>query len=218
MIHPDFAHITTWVFDLDHTLYPPSVRLFDQIETKMVDYVQTFLNVDRQTANELRSKYWASHGTTLAGLMDIHGMDPHEFLEVVHDIDFSVLPKAPQLSELISKLPGRKLIYTNGTAPYARNVLTARGLLDHFADIYGVEDAEFRPKPERHAFETVFAKAGFDPQNAAMFEDDPRNLEVPKAMGMRTILVAPHPIPKPYIDHHTNPLEDILSQVVYGPS
>ncbi|MEO0357947.1 MAG: pyrimidine 5'-nucleotidase [Pseudomonadota bacterium] len=203
----------TWVFDLDNTLYPPKVRLFDQIEAKMVDFVMDHLNVDRAKANHLRRIYWERHGTTLAGLMDEHGMDPELFLIAVHDIDFTVLPPDPVLRDLITALPGRKIIYTNGTAPYAENVTGARGLGGIFDAIYGVEHAGFRPKPERAAFEAVFGLDGFDLATAAMFEDEARNLEVPKAMGLATVHVAPTANAAPYIDHHCVDLTDVLTQV-----
>ena len=209
----DFRHVTTWVFDLDNTLYPPEIRLFDQIEVRMTAFVQEFLGVDAATANRLRAEYWASHGTTLAGLMDLHGMEPHAFLDHVHDIDFSVLPPDPDLAQTIHDLPGRKVIYTNGTAPYARDVLTARGLLEPFDAIFGVEDAGFRPKPERVAFECVFAKAGIDPTTAAFFEDEIRNLEVPQAMGMRCVHVGPVAAVEPYVDISAPNLLGVLSQL-----
>ncbi len=204
--------ITTWVFDLDNTLYPPSVRLFDQIEVRMVQFVMDHLQIDRIQADHLRRVYWQKHGTTLAGLMDEHGMDPEQFLIDVHDIDFSVLPPDPLLRRHIADLPGRKIIYTNGTAPYAENVIAARGLTGVFDAIYGVEHAGFRPKPERAAFERVFTKDGFDPTQAAMFEDEARNLQVPKSLGMATVHVAPVRDPAPYIDHHTPDLTDFLTQ------
>jgi putative hydrolase of the HAD superfamily len=123
MVKSSFSHVRAWVFDLDNTLYPPEVALFDQIEVLMTDYVAQALKVDHVEANRLRDHYWQSYGTTLAGLMAEHTIDPDPFLIAVHDIDFSVLPPAPELADLIRALPGRKIVYTNGTAPYARNVL-----------------------------------------------------------------------------------------------
>jgi len=214
MTKSDFAHVRTWVFDLDHTLYPPSVGLFDQIEVLMTDYVAGALNVDRAEADRLRDHYWTSYGTTLAGLMHEHQIEPDPFLEAVHDIDFSVLPKDPELAAAINALPGRKIVYTNGCAPYAQNVLSARGLNGLFEAVYGVEHAKYRPKPERAAFETVFALDNLSPEQAAMFEDDPRNLAVPHAMGMRTVHVAPMAKPADHIQHHTDNLTGFLSQIV----
>ena len=206
-----FHHVTTWVFDLDHTLYPPHMALFDQINVKMTAYVMEALGVDRAEADRLRHRYWREHGTTLAGLMDLHGVDPGPYLEEVHEIDFSVLAPDPDLAARIRALPGRRIIYTNGTAPYAEKVIAARGLAGLFDAIYGVEHAGLRPKPERRAFETVFARDGLDPTRAAMFEDDIRNLAAPHEMGLRTVHVAPEPEPAAHVHHHTDDLKAFLT-------
>lgn len=208
-----FQHIDTWVFDLDHTLYPPSARLFDQIEVKMTQYVMDALNVDHAHADHLRQHYWATYGTTLTGLMREHDVDPAPYLTHVHDIDFSVLTPAPDLATKIKALNGRRIVYTNGCVPYAKNVLHARGLTGLFDAIYGVEDAGFLPKPEQQAFETIFEKDGIDPSTAAMFEDDPRNLMAPHAMGMRTVHVADDPVTASHIHHHTSDLTAFLGQL-----
>jgi putative hydrolase of the HAD superfamily len=208
-----FQHIDTWVFDLDHTLYPPSARLFDQIEVKMTQYVMDALNVDHARADHLRQHYWATYGTTLTGLMREHDVDPAPYLTHVHDIDFSVLAPAPDLATKIKALNGRRIVYTNGCVPYAKNVLHARGLTGLFDAIYGVEDAGFLPKPEQQAFETIFEKDGIDPSTAAMFEDDPRNLMAPHAMGMRTVHVADDPVTASHIHHHTSDLTAFLGQL-----
>lgn len=209
-----FSHVRTWVFDLDHTLYPPDMQLFDQIEIRMIDWVMNELGVDRQEANRLRAKYWREHGTTLAGLMRLHDVAPEGYLIDVHDIDFTVLSPDPDLRAAITALPGRKIIYTNGTAPYAENVIQARGLSGIFDAIYGVEHADFHPKPDRAAFEQVFTSDGLEPRKAAMFEDDPRNLAVPHALGMRTVHVAPDPQSHDHIHHHTDDLRGFLTQLV----
>ncbi|MGR3836985.1 MAG: pyrimidine 5'-nucleotidase [Cognatishimia sp.] len=214
MVKDVFSHVDTWVFDLDHTLYPPRMRLFDQIEVRMTSYVMRELNVSRDKADDLRARYWREHGTTLAGLMRNHDIDPDPYLVEVHDIDFSVLDPEPALAEVIGTLPGRKIIYTNGSAPYAEQVLAARGLDGLFAEIYGIEHAGYRPKPEAAAFEQVFARDGLNPKSAAMFEDDPRNLRVPHDMGLNTVLVTPEPDPHPHIHHHTDDLTGFLTQLV----
>lgn len=214
MVKAAFSHVRAWVFDLDNTLYPPSARLFDQIEVRMTDYVARELGVDRVEADRLRDLYWRRYGTTLAGLMAEHDADPGPYLEEVHEIDFSVLDPDPALAAAIAALPGRKIVYTNGCEPYARNVLTARGLSETFDAVYGVEHAGFRPKPEQAAFEAVFALDGLPPAQGAMFEDDIRNLAAPHAMGMRTVLVAPKPYPADHIHHHTDDLATFLSQLV----
>tara|TARA_R110002073_G_scaffold181816_1_gene340151 strand:+ start:200 stop:847 length:648 start_codon:yes stop_codon:yes gene_type:complete len=208
-----FDHVATWVFDLDHTLYPPEMALFDQINIRMTDYVMEALGLDRADADRLRDRYWRDHGTTLTGLMDNHGVDPGPYLSEVHEIDFSVLEPDPTLAARIKALPGRRIVYTNGTAPYAENVLAARGLEGLFDAIYGVEHAGFRPKPEPRAFAAVFARDGLEPTRAAMFEDDPRNLAAPHAMGLRTVHVAPEPAPAAHIHHHTDDLTDFLTRI-----
>lgn len=213
MVKQDFHHVTTWVFDLDNTLYPPRYRLFDQIEVKMTDWVMAALDVDRDRANHLRQHYWDSYGTTLAGLMREHDIDPGPYLTEVHDIDFSVLPRDPELAARLADLPGRRIIYTNACEPYALKVLEARGLSGLFDAVYGVEHAGFHPKPDRAAFEMVFAADGLNPAQAAMFEDDTRNLRVPHAMGMRTVHVAPEAAPADHIHHHTDDLAGFLARL-----
>lgn len=209
-----FLHVTGWVFDLDNTLYPPEARLFDQIEQRMTRYVMEALNVDRARANHLRKHYWAEYGTTLAGLMQEHDLDPEPYLVDVHDISMEALTPDPGLAGHIAALPGRRIVYTNGSAPYAERVLEARGLSGLFDAIYGVEHAGFRPKPETEAFRTVFAADGLIPETAAMFEDDPRNLAAPHAMGMRTVHVAPDPHPADHIHHHTDNLTAFLAKLI----
>lgn len=213
MPKPDFSHVTTWVFDLDNTLYPPAMRLFDQIEVRMTDWVSRKLGVSKEQANHLRATYWRLHGTTLAGLMAEHAIDPHDFLSHVHDIDFSAVTPDAALARRIKALPGRRIVYTNADAPYARRVLAARGLSDHFDAVYGIEHAGFRPKPERQAFETIFALDALTPETAAMFEDDARNLAAPHAMGMRTVHIAPEPEPAPHIHHHHADLSEFLARL-----
>lgn len=214
MVAQSFSHVRHWVFDLDNTLYPPEARLFDQIERRMTAWVMQELQVDQPEADRLRRHYWQLYGTTLAGLMAEHGIDPHGYMHEVHDIDFTVLTPDSGLAARIRDLPGRRIVYTNGSAPYAEKVLAARGLAGVFDAIYGVEHADFRPKPERAAFETVFGRDGIVPETGAMFEDDPRNLAAPHDMGMRTVHVAPAPAPAPHIHHHTNDLSGFLARLL----
>ena len=202
-----FSHVTHWVFDLDHTLYPPSNNLFAQIEVKMVEFMVEELGLTKETANELRQRYWKAYGTTLAGLMREYDIDADKFLYDVHQIDFSVISPDPELADAIAALPGRKFIYTNGTALYARDVIAALHIPNFFDGIYGVEDANYIPKPEAEAFDIVFSKADVPPKKAAMFEDDIRNLVVPKSLGLKTVLVGPKPKePADHIDVVTQDL------------
>ena len=214
MYASEFDHVTTWVFDLDHTLYPPEMRLFDQIEEKMTAYVMRELGVDQSEADRLRSDYWRDHGTTLAGLMRNHDVDPVPYLKEVHEISFAPLSPDPELAAAIKALPGRKIIFTNGTAPYAANVSEARGLSGCFDAIYGIEHAGFLPKPERAAFEAVFGLDGLDPSKAAMFEDDHRNLKAPHEMGLKTVFVAATPRDAAHIHLHSADLTATLKALV----
>lgn len=205
-----FSHIETWVFDLDNTLYPAHVRLFDQIEKRMTAYVMNALSVERAEADHLRQHYWDTHGTTLAGLMREHALDPEPYLADVHDISFEALEPDPTLAARITALPGRKIVYTNADAPYARKVLSARGLDGLFDAVYGVEHANYLPKPEHAAFMRVFETDGLDPKCAAMFEDEARNLAVPHSLGMRTVHVAERSQPAEHVHHHTTDLSNFL--------
>ena len=208
-----FSHVGHWVFDLDNTLYPPEARLFDQIEVKMTAWVMAVLGVEEAEANRLRLHYWQTYGTTLAGLMAEHGVDPGPYLTDVHDIAFDALTPDPALRRAIARLPGRKIVYTNACAPYAEQVLAARGLSGVFDAVYGVEHAGFRAKPARAAYEAVFAADGLAPERGAMFEDDVRNLEAPYAMGMRTVHVARAPAEAPHIHHHTSDLAAFVAEL-----
>jgi putative hydrolase of the HAD superfamily len=214
MVKASFSHVKTWVFDLDNTLYPPQARLFDQIEVRMTRFVMTALGVGQTEADRLRRHYWQLYGTTLAGLMHEHDVDPAPYLTEVHDISLDRLEPDDALGAAIAALPGRRIVYTNGCAPYAERVLAARGLSGLFHGVYGVEHAGFLPKPQRAAFETVFAGDGTDASSAAMFEDDPRNLTAPHEMGMRTVHVAPERHAADHIHHHTDDLARFLRALV----
>ncbi len=179
----------------------------------MTRYVMDALGVDKPRADFLRQHYWAQYGTTLTGLMREHDVDPRPYLRDVHDISFDALEPDPLLAAQIRALPGRRIVYTNGTEPYAQQVLHARGLGDLFDAVYGVEHADFLPKPERAAFETVFQLDGISTKTAAMFEDDPRNLQAPHEMGMKTVHVAPDPHLADHIHHHTDDLSGFLGKL-----
>ncbi|MDO5642649.1 MAG: pyrimidine 5'-nucleotidase [Paracoccus sp. (in: a-proteobacteria)] len=185
-----FAHVTTWIFDLDNTLYPPEAALFAQIETRMTAHVTRLLGVDSAEADRLRQHYWRDYGTTLAGLMAEHQIDAGAYLLDVHDIDFSVLDPAPALAAAIDALPGRKIIHTNADSAYAMRVLDRLGL-GPFEAVMGIEETGFHPKPDARAYAAVIGALDIDPTRSAMFEDDPRNLAVPASLGMETVLVGP---------------------------
>ena len=173
MVAQYFSHVDTWVFDLDNTLYPPSADLFGQMDKRFSAYVTRLTGMDADAALRLCHDYWDAHGSTLIGLMKEYDVDPHEFLADVHDIDITHLDEDPALTAAITGLKGRRIVYTNGSQNHAKRVLAARGLTRAFDAVYGVEDAEFAPKPTETAFSRVFAKDGVVATKAAMFEDEP---------------------------------------------
>ncbi|TPW25787.1 pyrimidine 5'-nucleotidase [Pararhizobium mangrovi] len=187
----DFAHVTDWVFDLDNTLYPRRTNLFAQIDRNMTAYVAELLSLPEDEARAMQKRYYREHGTTLAGLMHHHGIDSNAFLERVHDIDYSHVEPDPALGRAIAALPGRKFIFTNGDTRHARRTAEALGVLDHFDDIFDIVAADLVPKPAGETYDKFLGLNRIDAANAAMFEDLPRNLTVPKSLGMRTVLVVP---------------------------
>jgi putative hydrolase of the HAD superfamily len=191
-----FDHIGTWVFDLDNTLYPASCNLLAQVDRRMSEYIARMLGVPQAHARHLQKAYYRQFGTTLAGLMRVHKLPPGPFLEYVHDIDVSVVPRSPELEAAISALPGRRLIFTNGSRRHAENVAEKLGVLHLFEDICDIAALDYVPKPERAAFDSLLRLHGVDPATSAMFEDMPHNLEVASDIGMTTVLVH-----SDYIDH-----------------
>ncbi len=187
ILRSGFAGVDCWIFDLDNTLYAPEIRLFSQIEARMTAYVARLLSVDLTEASRLRAHYWREHGTTLAGLMAHHRIDPEPYLAEVHDIDLRALVPDAALTAALHALPGRRIVHTNADSRYAGRVLARRQLV--FDAIHGIGETGYHPKPDPRSFAAVLDAHGLDPRRCAMFEDDPRNLQVPHSLGMRTILV-----------------------------
>jgi putative hydrolase of the HAD superfamily len=184
-----FGHVDTWVFDLDNTLYPASCRLFDQIDQRIGAYVARLLGVDLAEAKRIQKGYFYEYGTTLRGLMTLHGVTPDDFLDYVHDIDHSPVAGNPALDRALKALPGRKLVFTNGTVRHAGKVLERLGVTHHFGDIFDIVHSDYIPKPAIGPYRKFIAETGIEPKRAAMFEDIARNLEAPHALGMTTVLV-----------------------------
>jgi putative hydrolase of the HAD superfamily len=187
-----FAHVTDWVFDLDNTLYPHHSNLFAQIDEKMTNYVADLLTLSREDARKLQKELYQQYGTTLSGLMERHKIDPDDFLEKVHDIDYSWLVPDPVLGTAIRQLSGRKFIFTNGDRRHAERAARQLGILDHFDDIFDIVAAGLTPKPARQTYEKFAELHAVTGPNTVMFEDLARNLSVPKALGMTTVLIVPH--------------------------
>jgi putative hydrolase of the HAD superfamily len=209
-----FDHVETWIFDLDNTLYHPSARLFDQINIRMTEFIMTTLGTSRAEADRLRLSYWQSHGTTLGGLVAEHGIDPDQFLAEAHRIDLGALAPDPELAAAIAGLPGRKIVHTNGARAHAGRVLAARGLQGLFDAVYAIEDKALVAKPRPEAYRRIAELDGLDPRRAAMIEDEPRNLEVPKSLGMVTIWLcheAGRKAPE-WVDHRITRLNRFLAE------
>lgn len=179
----------TWVFDLDNTLYPAECDLFAQIDQRMTDFVARFLRLDRDVARATQKKYYAEHGTTLNGLMTMHGMKPEEFLAHVHEIDLSPLPRSPELVSAIKALPGKKYVYTNGSRRHAERVTEYMGLGEVFDGRFGIEDSIYTPKPAQSSYDAFCERFKITPNRAVFFEDLARNLAPAHAMGFATVLV-----------------------------
>jgi putative hydrolase of the HAD superfamily len=193
MLHPKrtFAHIETWVFDLDNTLYPHHVNLWQQVDVRIRDFVAQYLNVSKEEAFKIQKDYYRRYGTTMRGMMTEHGLDADDFLAYVHEIDHSPLEPNPAMGAAIEKLPGRKLILTNGSRAHAGKVLERLGIGEHFEDVFDIVAAELEPKPAHRTYQRFLKLHGVDPAKAAMFEDLARNLVVPHDLGMTTTLVVP---------------------------
>jgi putative hydrolase of the HAD superfamily len=221
-----FRRVATWVFDLDNTLYPHHLNLWQQVDVRIRDYIVGLLKVTHDEAFRMQKDYYKRYGTTLRGLMKEHGLEPDEFLDIVHQIDYSPLTPNPALGAAIEELPGRKLILTNGTRNHADEVLRRLGIDKHFEDIFDIKSAELEPKPNAAVYERFLARHRVDPRKAVLFEDLARNLEVPHALGMTTVLVVPQGArvvlrehweltgrDAPHVDHVTDDLAGFLREI-----
>lgn len=221
-----FSHINTWVFDLDNTLYPHEADLWPQIDSQITAYVSDKFGLDGISSRALQKYWYQRYGTTLRALMDEHAIDPHEFLSMAHDIDRTRLLPNPALSAAIAGLPGRKFILTNGDRDHAEKTTRALGIDHHFEAMFGIVETGFVPKPQRAAYDKFLSDYSIEPARAAMFEDLEKNLAVPHALGMTTVLVtpagaAPHQedweraqiIQAPHIDWVTDGLAGFLAAI-----
>lgn len=192
-----FAHVDHWIFDLDNTLYSHEAKVWPQVDERITLFLTELFGLDGLSSRALQKYYYQRYGTTLKGLMEEHGVDPGDFLDFAHQIDLTLLDPNPALGDAIAALPGRKLILTNGSRGHAENVAGKLGILHHFEDIFDIVQAGFLPKPERATYENFLAKHAVDPGRAAMFEDIEKNLVVPSALGMKTVLIIPR-TPDPF--------------------
>jgi len=221
-----FEHVDTWVFDLDNTLYPHEARVWPQVDDRITLYIANLFGIDGLSARALQKYFYHKYGTTLRALIDEYNIDPYEFLDFAHDIDHSDIEINTALGQAIERLPGRKLILTNGSRKHAEKVAKKLGILDHFEDVFDIAAAQWVPKPDRRAYEMFLEKHVVEPSRAAMFEDIAKNLVVPHDLGMTTTLVVPKTIDPfresfeqeavkaPHIDYITNDLASFLRDQV----
>lgn len=186
---PALAHVDDWIFDLDNCLYPAATNLFALIDVRMGEYIQRLLACDAQAARVVQKRHFLEHGTTLAGLMRSHAVDPGEFLRFVHDIDLARLAADPALVAALDRLPGRKFVFTNASDDYAKRVLERLGLANAFDGMHDIHAMNYAPKPDPASYRALCDRFGIAPQRAAFVEDMARNLIPAKALGMTTIWV-----------------------------
>ncbi|HEX3675183.1 MAG TPA: pyrimidine 5'-nucleotidase [Rhizomicrobium sp.] len=218
-----FSNTRAWVFDLDNTLYPASCDLFAQIDDRMTGYIARLLAVDRDEARRLQKEHYRLHGTTLNGLMKLHGVEPEDYLAYVHDIDLSTVQPDPTLAEALARLPGRRFVFTNGCRHHAERVLARLELSHLFDEIWDIRTIEYRPKPDAHAYRTALARSGVPAAQGAMFDDIARNLVEAHALGWTTVWLRngsdwsrqgpSHPIAEP---HHIHYETEDLAQFLHA--
>jgi putative hydrolase of the HAD superfamily len=186
-----FSHIDTWVFDLDNTLYPHHVNLWQQVDVRIGEFVSAWLKISADEARLIQKDYYRRYGTTMRGMMTEHGVSADDYLAYVHQIDHSPLEPNPAMGAAIAKLPGRKLILTNGSTDHAAKVLERLGIGSYFEAVFDIIAAELEPKPAPQTYQKFLALHNVEPKSSAMFEDLARNLVIPHQLGMTTVLVVP---------------------------
>lgn len=178
-----------WLFDLDNTLYPARCNLFAQIDVRIGRYISDWLKVTPEEARIVQKQYWKDHGTSMRGMMTLHGVDPKHYLDYVHDIDYSPVPHAPELEASLAKLPGRKIVFTAGDVPHAERVMEKLGIAHHFEAIFDIVAGDYWPKPHRQIYDELVRRHNVDPTRAAFADDIAVNLKPSYDMGMRTIWI-----------------------------
>ena len=184
-----FQSIETWIFDLDNTLYPASSRLFDQIDRKITEFIMRALDLNWDDAHRKQKSFFREYGTTMSGMMRVHGTSPEEYLNFVHDIDLSPIPSSPDLDQALDDLPGRKVIFTNGSTDHARNVTEKLGITSHYDSEIDIIDSIVTLKPDPGVYESMVRAFAINPKTAVMIEDMARNLEPAATLGMTTVWI-----------------------------
>ena len=213
--------ISTWIFDLDNTLYSADSGIFQQVHTLMSKFVSTHLNIDIKKATELQRKYYRQHGTTLRGLMDNHNVDPDHFLSEVHQLDYSIVDPNFKLNKELKKLKGRKIIFTNANRQHANDVLIRLELTNVFDEIFDIKTANYIPKPEASPYEQIISEFNIDPITTIMFDDIAKNLVPAKNVGFASVWIDVGyenfsddiAKSKKYLDYETKDLSLFLDEV-----
>tara|TARA_B110000263_G_scaffold65720_1_gene56751 strand:+ start:14609 stop:15289 length:681 start_codon:yes stop_codon:yes gene_type:complete len=178
-----------WLFDLDNTLYPASNGLMADVSLRMTEFVSNKLSIPKDAALTEQKELYRKFGTTLSGLMKKYKVDPYDFLDFVHQVDYSLVQPDPRLARLLENFPGRKLVYTNASANHAEQVLKRLQVADHFEGIYDIVAAEWQPKPIQKSYQTLIDKYNINPKSAVMIEDIAINLQPAALMGMTTVWI-----------------------------
>ena len=209
----DLTHVDTWLFDLDNTLYPPSSGYIHAIETRIRDYFVRLTGLPPDEAWAVQKRYLDAHGSALPGLIEHHQADPHQFLREVHDVPLDLLTADPALRAAVARLPGRRLVFTNGSAWHAERVLERLELSDLFDEVFHTEAAGLLAKPDPRAFDALIVAHQVSPLTTAFFEDRAVNLGPAAALGMTTVLVGEHAAAstEPFVRHRTAALTDFLN-------
>ena len=215
----DLIDIKYWIFDLDNTLYSGQTKVFAEVSKNMSAYISKKLDIDLLKAKELQKKYFYENGTTLSGLMKYDKIDPHEFLEFVHNIDISWLPKDLLLRQELIKIKEKKYIFSNGSHDHIKNVTNQLGIDDLFDGAFDITDANFVPKPHLDPYTKLIEKFKLNPKQSILIEDIAHNLEQAKNLGMKTCWLendeafAKKDADKPYIDYKINNLPSFLQKI-----
>ena len=216
--------ISTWIFDLDNTLYAADSGVFQQVHKLMGEFISKNLNMDMTEAKKVQAKYYKQHGTTLRGLMDNHGIDPDYFLDEVHRLDYSIVSSNEILNQELYKLDGRKIIYTNANKKHAIDVLDRIGLSNFFDEIFDIKMANYIPKPELKPYEQLINLFNIDAESSAMFDDIAKNLVPAKKVKFTSVWIDAGyenfsddiQASKKYLDFQTTDLSLFLKDVNEG--
>ncbi|WP_255991468.1 pyrimidine 5'-nucleotidase [Chitinolyticbacter albus] len=185
----------TWLFDLDDTLHHAHRHVFPVIDGEMTRWIASRLAVSKEQADWLRRHYWQRYGATLLGLIRHHqGIDPDDFLDAVHPLPRLVAPLHPVagLKRTLARLPGRKVLYTNGPTHYGVAMLAALGISRHFVRVVGVDALSHTPKPFARSYRRLCRQLKLQPRRCIMVEDSIANLRTAKRLGMKTVWLRPH--------------------------